>query len=143
MRPATGRLLYFVRRARLVMPNHLFSRSTQPGTHSQLSVHSREPPYRRPFGLRGPTTAMSDDFQIWPQLAGGKTELLKWPLSLVLLMEDKNFPWIVLVRAETPQWRRLAYLDAPQLRRRWRLCGSPVSRRQRPSFDGSALATSK
>lgn len=41
---------------------------------------------------------MSADFEIWPQLAAGKTELLKWPLSLVLLMEDKNFPWIVLVR---------------------------------------------
>lgn len=51
---------------------------------------------------------MSEDFQIWPQLAGGKIELLKWPLSLVLLMEDKNFPWIVLVRCGPPA----AYLSS-------------------------------
>lgn len=43
---------------------------------------------------------MSDEFQLWPQLAAGKTELLAFPLSLVLLMEDKNFPWIVLVRGQ-------------------------------------------
>jgi len=41
---------------------------------------------------------MAEEFAIWPQLAAGKHLLLEWPLCRVLLMDDKNFPWVVLVR---------------------------------------------
>ena len=37
------------------------------------------------------------DFAMWPQLSSGKHELFQWPLCTVLLMDDKNFPWVVLV----------------------------------------------
>ena len=39
------------------------------------------------------------DFVMWPQLSSGKHELVQWPLCTVLLMDDKNFPWVVLARA--------------------------------------------
>ncbi len=40
---------------------------------------------------------MSDSFTLHPQLAADTVELARWPLSLVLLMDDARFPWLILV----------------------------------------------
>ncbi len=40
---------------------------------------------------------MSESFTLHPQLAADTVELARWPLSLVLLMDDARFPWIILV----------------------------------------------
>lgn len=40
------------------------------------------------------------DFEMWPQLAAGKHEVCRWPLSVVLLMDDAQYPWLVLVPAQ-------------------------------------------
>ena len=37
------------------------------------------------------------DFQLHPQLAADTVELARWPLSLVLLMDEARFPWAILV----------------------------------------------
>ncbi len=40
---------------------------------------------------------MTAAFALHPQLAADGIELARWPLSLVLLMDDGRFPWLVLV----------------------------------------------
>jgi len=40
---------------------------------------------------------MSETFTLHPQLAADTVELARWPLSLVLLMDDARFPWLILV----------------------------------------------
>ena len=40
---------------------------------------------------------MAATFSLHPQLAADTTELARWPLSLVLLMDDGRFPWLILV----------------------------------------------
>ena len=40
---------------------------------------------------------MSAAFTLHPQLAADTLELARWPLSLVLLMDEGRFPWLVLV----------------------------------------------
>ena len=40
---------------------------------------------------------MASEFQLHPQLAADTLELARWPLSLVLLMDEARFPWIILV----------------------------------------------
>lgn len=40
---------------------------------------------------------MSENFTLHPQLAADTVELARWPLSLVLLMDDARFPWLILV----------------------------------------------
>lgn len=40
---------------------------------------------------------MSEIFTLHPQLAADTVELARWPLSLVLLMDDARFPWLILV----------------------------------------------
>ncbi len=40
---------------------------------------------------------MSASFSLHPQLAADTIELARWPLSLVLLMDDARFPWVILV----------------------------------------------
>jgi diadenosine tetraphosphate (Ap4A) HIT family hydrolase len=40
---------------------------------------------------------MAAAFALHPQLAADTVELARWPLSLVLLMDDGRFPWIILV----------------------------------------------
>ncbi len=40
---------------------------------------------------------MSPAFTLHPQLAADTIELARWPLSLVLLMDDGRFPWLILV----------------------------------------------
>src|SRR5207244_7174417 len=40
---------------------------------------------------------MSAAFSLHPQLAADTLELARWPLSLVLLMDEGRFPWLVLV----------------------------------------------
>ena len=37
------------------------------------------------------------EFELHPQLAADTLELARWPLSLVLLMDDARFPWVILV----------------------------------------------
>jgi diadenosine tetraphosphate (Ap4A) HIT family hydrolase len=37
------------------------------------------------------------EFELHPQLAADTVELARWPLSLVLLMDDARFPWVILV----------------------------------------------
>jgi diadenosine tetraphosphate (Ap4A) HIT family hydrolase len=36
-------------------------------------------------------------FALHPQLAADTSEIARWPLSLVLLMNDGRFPWLILV----------------------------------------------
>ena len=40
---------------------------------------------------------MSESFTLHPQLAADTVELARWPLSVVLLMDDARFPWLILV----------------------------------------------
>jgi diadenosine tetraphosphate (Ap4A) HIT family hydrolase len=40
---------------------------------------------------------MAAAFALHPQLAADTIELARWPLSLVLLMDDGRFPWVILV----------------------------------------------
>jgi diadenosine tetraphosphate (Ap4A) HIT family hydrolase len=40
---------------------------------------------------------MTAEFILHPQLAADTVQLARWPLSLVLLMDDARFPWIILV----------------------------------------------
>jgi diadenosine tetraphosphate (Ap4A) HIT family hydrolase len=40
---------------------------------------------------------MTTVFALHPQLAADGIELARWPLSLVLLMNDGRFPWLILV----------------------------------------------
>jgi diadenosine tetraphosphate (Ap4A) HIT family hydrolase len=40
---------------------------------------------------------MNASFSLHPQLATDGIELACWPLSLVLLMDDGRFPWLILV----------------------------------------------
>ena len=44
---------------------------------------------------------MISDFTLHPQLAADGIELARWPLSLVLLMDDARFPWLILVPQRT------------------------------------------
>ena len=37
------------------------------------------------------------DFVLDPRLAGDTVELARWPLSLVLLMNERRWPWLILV----------------------------------------------
>ena len=37
------------------------------------------------------------EFHLHPQLAADTLELARWPLSLVLLMDEARFPWMILV----------------------------------------------
>lgn len=38
-------------------------------------------------------------FALHPQLAADTTAIIEWPLCRVLLMEDANYPWLILVPA--------------------------------------------
>ena len=40
---------------------------------------------------------LMSSFSLDPKLAADTTELTRWSLSRVLLMNDSNFPWLVLV----------------------------------------------
>jgi diadenosine tetraphosphate (Ap4A) HIT family hydrolase len=40
---------------------------------------------------------MNAAFKLHPQLAADGIELARWPLSLVLLMDEARFPWLILV----------------------------------------------
>ncbi len=40
---------------------------------------------------------MNAAFTLHPQLVADGIELARWPLSLVLLMDEARFPWIILV----------------------------------------------
>jgi diadenosine tetraphosphate (Ap4A) HIT family hydrolase len=40
---------------------------------------------------------MSENFTLHPQLSADTVELARWPMSLVLLMDDARFPWLILV----------------------------------------------
>src|SRR5690349_7884704 len=40
---------------------------------------------------------MNTAFTLHPQLAADGIELARWPLSLVLLMDEARFPWLILV----------------------------------------------
>jgi diadenosine tetraphosphate (Ap4A) HIT family hydrolase len=37
------------------------------------------------------------DFALHDRLAADTVEIARWPLSLVLLMNDRNWPWLILV----------------------------------------------
>ncbi len=54
---------------------------------------------------------MAAEFQLHPQLAADTMELARWPLSLLLLMDEARFPWIVLV-PRRPALRELYDLPA-------------------------------
>lgn len=43
---------------------------------------------------------MSDAFELHPQLAADSFPLVQWPLCEVRLINDANFPWLVLVPAK-------------------------------------------
>ena len=40
-------------------------------------------------------------FELDPRLAADTFEVLSWPLSSVLLMNDSRYPWLILVPART------------------------------------------
>jgi diadenosine tetraphosphate (Ap4A) HIT family hydrolase len=42
---------------------------------------------------------MANEFQLHERLAADTLEVTRWPLSRVLLMKDRNFPWLILVPA--------------------------------------------
>ncbi len=44
---------------------------------------------------------MSDAFELHPQLAADSFPMVQWPLCEVRLINDANFPWLVLVPARS------------------------------------------
>jgi len=56
---------------------------------------------------------MAIEFELHPQLAADTTALARWPLSLVLLMDEARFPWIILVPRH-PGLRELHDLPASE-----------------------------
>ncbi len=60
---------------------------------------------------------MSDDFQLHEKLAADTLEVARWPLSLVLLMNDATYPWLILVprRDGLRDFHDLADADLPAM----------------------------
>jgi diadenosine tetraphosphate (Ap4A) HIT family hydrolase len=56
---------------------------------------------------------MSARFTLHPQLVADTIPLAAWPLSLVLLMNDARFPWLILV-PQRPALRELHDLAAAE-----------------------------
>ena len=54
---------------------------------------------------------MADAFTVHPRLAADTTEVARWALCRVLLMNDARFPWLVLV-PERPALREIHDLAA-------------------------------
>lgn len=57
-----------------------------------------------------------DDFTLHERLAADTFELARWDLSRVLLMNDANYVWVILV-PQRPDLRELHDLQAPDLLR--------------------------
>ncbi len=53
------------------------------------------------------------DFALHPQLAADTVEITRLPLCRVLLMNDANYPWLILV-PQRPQLRELFELSADE-----------------------------
>lgn len=55
-------------------------------------------------------------FILHPRLAADTAEVLEWPLSRVLLMNDSRFPWVILVprRDEVRELYELSAVDQSQ-----------------------------
>ena len=51
-------------------------------------------------------------FELDPRLAADTAELARWPLCRVLLMNDANYPWLILV-PQRPGLRDLDEVAAP------------------------------
>lgn len=62
---------------------------------------------------------MIDNFILHPQLAKDTFFLVDWPLSSVLLMNDQQYPWFILVprKAAITELYQLAFADQQQLLR--------------------------
>ena len=58
---------------------------------------------------------MSEGFQLHEKLAADTLEVARWPLSLVLLMNDATYPWLILVpqRVGLRDFHDLADADLP------------------------------
>lgn len=69
---------------------------------------------------------MSDDFVLHERLAAETVELDRWDLSRVLLMNDNNYVWLILV-PQRPDLRELHDLQAPDLLR----CAAEIVRASR------------
>jgi len=56
-------------------------------------------------------------FVLHPRLAAETATISDWPLSRVLLMNDKRFPWLILVprRADASEWFELGEADRATL----------------------------
>src|SRR5690606_17727887 len=63
-----------------------------------------------------PGPVMTDVFTLDPRLRADTTELARWDLSLVLLMHDANYPWLILV-PQRPGLRDIHDLVPPDLLR--------------------------
>jgi diadenosine tetraphosphate (Ap4A) HIT family hydrolase len=59
---------------------------------------------------------MPDEFVLDPRLAADTIEVDRWDLSLVLLMNDANYPWLILV-PQRPGLRDIHDLLPPDLLR--------------------------
>lgn len=55
-------------------------------------------------------------FRLHPQLAADTIAVAELPLSSVLLMDDRRFPWLILV-PRRPELREIHALDAPDCAR--------------------------
>ena len=76
----------------------------QPAFFVPRSIGEARPLAKRQFSLEAPicrchNARMTEDvaFALAPELARDTHELGRWPLSLVLLMNDRRFPWLILV----------------------------------------------
>jgi diadenosine tetraphosphate (Ap4A) HIT family hydrolase len=60
---------------------------------------------------------MAKSFILHPQLTKDTIHLLDWPLCKVLLMNDQQYPWLILVpqRAELQEFYQLELTDQHQL----------------------------
>lgn len=56
---------------------------------------------------------MTVNFTLHQQLAADGIEIARWPLSLVLLMDDARFPWLILV-PQRPGLREVFDLPTPE-----------------------------
>ena len=60
---------------------------------------------------------MTDGFELHERLAADTVEVERWPLSLLLLMNDSHYPWLVLVprREGLRDLHDLAEADLPAM----------------------------
>jgi diadenosine tetraphosphate (Ap4A) HIT family hydrolase len=74
-------------------------------------------------------------FSLSPRLAADSVFVTDWPLCQVRLMDDRRFPWLILVprRAQLEEWSELTRADAHQLSEEIARAGEGLVQRFKPT----------